>query len=161
RRLRLALRAPAARRPGRRERRMSAGLRLGVDVGGTFTDFSLTNPESGEVFHFKRSSTPSAPAEALVEGVKELTARHDLAPEQIEYFAHGTTLALTTVIQRRGARSALIVSRGNRSVLDIARLRVPEQFHFSPTVPPPLVPAGTVFEVSGRMRADGGEQSPL
>jgi N-methylhydantoinase A len=137
------------------------GLRLGVDVGGTFTDFSLVDPASGEVFHFKRSSTPSAPAEALIEGIKELTARHGLEPGQIEYFAHGTTLALNTVIQRRGARSALIVSRGNRSVLDIARLRVPEQFSFAPTVPPPLVPAGMVFEVSGRMRASGAEETPL
>jgi N-methylhydantoinase A len=139
----------------------TTGLRLGVDVGGTFTDFSLTDPRSGEVFHYKRSSTPDAPAEALVEGVKELTARHALAPDQIEYFAHGTTLALNTVIQRRGASCALVVSRGNRSVLDIARLRVPEQFHFSPVVPPPLVPAGMVHEVSARMRASGEEEMPL
>jgi N-methylhydantoinase A len=138
-----------------------AGLRLGVDVGGTFTDFSLADPASGEVFHYKRPSTPSAPAQALVLGIGELVARHGLHPEQIDYFAHGTTLALNTVIQRRGARTALVVTSGNRSVLDIARLRVPEQFSFAPTVPPPLVPAGRVFELSGRMRASGEEHTPL
>jgi N-methylhydantoinase A len=137
------------------------GLRLGVDVGGTFTDFSLSDTASGEVHHFKRPSTPSEPSDALIKGIAELTARHGLDPERIEYFAHGTTLALNTVIQRRGARSALVVTRGHRSVLDIARLRVPEQFNFAPTVPPPLIPGGMVFEVDGRMRASGQELVPL
>ncbi|MBI2371364.1 MAG: hydantoinase/oxoprolinase family protein [Deltaproteobacteria bacterium] len=136
-------------------------FKIGIDIGGTFTDLTLLDVERGVLHHYKVPSTQHSPSDALISGVQQLTEQVGITPEAIAYFVHGTTLALNTVIQRRGARTALIVSRGNRSVLDLARLRVPQQFSFAPAVPEPLVPSSRVREIGGRILASGEEIEPL
>jgi N-methylhydantoinase A len=140
---------------------MSRSLRVGIDIGGTFTDLTLLDTESGTLRHHKVPSTPSAPSDALIAGVIQMTEEVGATPADLEYFVHGTTLALNTLLQRRGSRLALIVGHTNRSVLDLARLRVPEQFSFTPSVPEPLVEPLMVRSIGGRLLADGSEDEPL
>jgi N-methylhydantoinase A len=80
--------------------------RLGVDIGGTFTDFSLLDEATGTVLGFKWPTVPADPARGVVEGLRPLVAEHALAPAAIGYLVHGTTIAINTVIQRTAPRSA-------------------------------------------------------
>jgi N-methylhydantoinase A len=129
--------------------------KLGVDVGGTFTDINLLDQVTGEIFNHKVPSTPKAPSQAVIQGVGELLQRIEAAPSSVGDFVHGTTIALNSVIQRKGARVALVVSRGNRDVLEIARLGKPNIFDLHSTLPDPLVPRGLVFETDGRVTPKG------
>lgn len=140
---------------------MTAGLQVGIDIGGTFTDLTLSDPATGEATHHKLPTTPDDPARALIDGLSALTTSVGAAPTDIAYFVHGTTLGLNTLLQRRGARLALVVSRGMRNVLDLERLRVPEQFSFTPSIPAPLVSPELVYPLGGRMLASGAEHEPL
>jgi N-methylhydantoinase A len=135
--------------------------RIGIDVGGTFTDFVLADMSS-QVLHFhKEPSVPADPSLAVERGITELSALYGLAPETVELVVHGTTIGLNAIIQRRGARMALVVSAGNRDVLEIARLRLPSSYDFTEPREIPLVPRDLVFEIAARTRADGSiEQRP-
>lgn len=130
-------------------------LRIGIDVGGTFTDFVLTDPATGRLAHHKEPSTPADPALAVHRGLPVLLAAAQVAAGAVDMIAHGTTLALNAILQRRGAPVALVVSRGNRDVMEIARLRIGNAYSFSAKPEPPLVPRDLVFEVSARLAADG------
>lgn len=136
-------------------------LRVGIDIGGTFTDLTLADSELGVLRHGKVPSTPQSPSDALIQGLLEITAVANASPKELGYLVHGTTLALNTLIQRQGARVALIVCKTNRSVLDLARLRVSEQFSFVPTAPEPIVAPERVLGISGRILADGQEYESL
>jgi N-methylhydantoinase A len=130
-------------------------LKLGVDIGGTFTDFTLIDETSGEVHTHKRPSIPDAPSQAVARGVTELTERLGLGPSNITSFVHGTTIALNTVLERRGAAVALVVSEGNRDILEIARLARREKFNIKAAQPAALVPRRRVFELPGRIGSAG------
>jgi N-methylhydantoinase A len=132
-----------------------ATRRLGVDIGGTFTDFSLLDERTGELRVLKTSSVRDKPALAVFEGTRRLLAEERLAPEDIGYFIHGTTLAVNTVIERTGARVALLVTAGFRDVLNIARHRIPDIFNFFTELPAPLVPRARVVEIPERCLGDG------
>lgn len=132
---------------------------VGVDVGGTFTDF-VAFDEAGSRTEFKLRSTPAAPAEAVLEGFQRLLAG-GVEPREISLFAHGTTVALNTLIQRSGARVGLITTRGFRDVLALRRLRLPGAPGFHVSRPEPLVPRRDIREVGGRLLADGTEVRPL
>jgi N-methylhydantoinase A len=136
-------------------------LRLGIDIGGTFTDLTLADSERGVLRHSKVPSTPQSPADALINGLVEILAVVGAGPAELEYLVHGTTLALNTLLQRQGARVALIVCNTNRNVLDLGRLRVSEQFSFSPSIPKPIVAPEFVRGIAGRILADGQEYEPL
>ncbi|MCG8548214.1 MAG: hydantoinase/oxoprolinase family protein [Alphaproteobacteria bacterium] len=129
--------------------------RVGVDVGGTFTDFVLSERATGRLAHHKEPSVPTDPSRAVTRGMQVLLAREGLDPGAIELVVHGTTLALNTTIQRRGAPVSLLVSRGNRDVLEIARCRMPNSYDFRAGKEEPLVPRGRVFEIGARLAADG------
>lgn len=120
---------------------------LGIDIGGTFTDLSLLGFGGGEYYTHKVASTPSAPSRAVARGIGELMGQVGSAPGAIVNFVHGTTIALNAVLERRGARCALIVSEGNRDILEIARLRKPDLFNLKSSVPAPIVARRDVFEV--------------
>lgn len=133
--------------------------RVGVDVGGTFTDI-VAFDEAGGMTGFKVASTPAAPAEAVVEGFRQLIAA-GVDPAGIVLVAHGTTVALNTLIQRSGSRVGLITTRGFRDVLALRRLRLEGAPGFHVQRPQPLVPRRHIREVGGRLLADGTEVRPL
>ena len=130
-------------------------LRLGVDIGGTFTDFALLDEASGALTVLKLPSTPERPSASVFTGVETLAREHGADPAAIGAFVHGTTLAVNTIIERKGARAALFITEGFRDVLNIGRHRIPDVFNFFSELPAPLVPRARVIEVPERTLADG------
>ncbi|WP_029006135.1 hydantoinase/oxoprolinase family protein [Azorhizobium doebereinerae] len=129
--------------------------RIGVDVGGTFTDFTLLNETDGEVKFHKVSSTPSDPSDAILIGIREMLEKFGVDSGRVNFIGHGTTVATNLVIERRGARAALITTRGFRDVLEIGRQTRPHLYDYQVQNPPVLVPRARRFEVSERMNRDG------
>lgn len=101
------------------------GYRLGVDVGGTFTDLLLIDEGSGRTFRDKVPSTPSDPSQAVINGARGLCERQNIAPQDIELFLHGTTVATNAVLEKKIAKVGLIVTEGHRHLMQIARSLVP------------------------------------
>ncbi|MEN1968890.1 hydantoinase/oxoprolinase family protein [Lentibacillus sp. N15] len=130
--------------------------RLGIDIGGTFTDFSAVNSKSGRQVEFKTPTVPDNPERGVENGIK-LLAERGIRPEQIEYFIHGTTIALNTIIQRSGSQIALLVTEGFRDVLEQGRIRLPIPWDFYSRRPEPLIPRKLVIPVRERIRHDGIE----
>jgi N-methylhydantoinase A len=128
---------------------------LGIDIGGTFTDFALFDTETGELLGLKVPSTPHEFAEAVRVGLARLADEHGVEPREIGTVVHGTTIAVNTLIQRTGARLGLIVTEGFRDVLELQRLRLTNPFDLHGSRPLPLIPRARVAEVRERLRADG------
>ena len=99
--------------------------RLGVDVGGTFTDLFLVNERSGETFTAKVPSTPADQSIGVLQGIRRVCGQAGVRPEAIDHVMHGTTVATNTVLTGTGARCGLVTTRGYRQVLQIARSFVP------------------------------------
>ena len=129
--------------------------RIGIDVGGTFTDFVLVDVAKTRWWFHKEPSVPEDPSAAVEHGMRALAGAFGAALADVELVVHGTTIGLNAIIQRRGARMALVVSRGNRDVLEIGRLRLPSSYDFTAPRETPLVPRNRVFEIGARLRADG------
>lgn len=134
---------------------------LGIDVGGTFTDFSCFDTERGTLIHHKTSSTPWDPSEAIVRGIREILDIYGIRPEEIGYLAHGTTVATNALIQRRGGRTALITTKGFRDLLEIGRQTRPSLYEMDKVNADPLVPGDLNFEVTERILYDGRVYRPL
>ena len=137
--------------------------RLGVDVGGTFTDLLLFNDDTGESFKTKVPSTPDDPSRAVVGGTKDICEIADIDASEIEYFLHGTTVATNAVLEGKGARVGLIVTQGYRQIMQVARSLVPgglAAWIIWPK-PEPMAALEDTFEVSGRMSAHGEEIRPV
>lgn len=127
--------------------------RIGIDTGGTFTDFILADGRG--IRKLKLLSTPSNPAEAIFEGLRRL-----LDGESCEIL-HGSTVATNTLLQRKGARAALITTRGFEDVLEIGRQNRPKIYSLFPSRPAPLVPGRLRFGVTERVLYDGSVLIPL
>ena len=123
--------------------------RIGVDVGGTFTDFTLLDEARGEVRFFKVESTPADPSEAIENGLRQMLSTVDAA--KVGYLGHGTTVATNIVIERRGARTGLLTTRGFRDVLELGRQARPSIYDYRKAKPPPLVPREHRLEVTERI----------
>ena len=134
------------------------GARVGVDVGGTFTDVIL-HERDGRVRVHKLLSTPPTYDRAVVEAISGLTG--PARDGGVEEVVHGTTVATNAVLQRLGAESALVTTRHFRDVLELRRLRIPHMYDLFWRKPPPLVERRLRFEVSERMAADGTVVQPL
>lgn len=128
---------------------------IGVDVGGTFTDFTARHSESGRSCVHKRPSTPGNPAEAILSGLDELCAAQGIAQDEIARLSHGTTVATNALIQHKGGRLALIVTKGFRDLLEIGRQVRPLIYDFQTDHPPALVPRPRRFEADERITRDG------
>ena len=129
--------------------------RIGIDVGGTFTDFTLLDERDGTVAFHKVASTPADPSIAIEQGIADLLARHEIAASRVTHIGHGTTVATNLVIERRGARTGLITTRGFRDVLEIGRQTRPHLYDYSVGKPPPLVPRAQRLELAERLNAAG------
>ncbi|MFT4211941.1 MAG: hydantoinase/oxoprolinase family protein [Microbacterium sp.] len=136
-------------------------IRVGVDIGGTFTDLAAIDDASGEVIAFKVFTTPDDPAEGVLDGLRTLLRDHGVDAAEVVYFAHGTTLALNTLIERGGAATGLIVSSGFADMLEMARLKLENPSDLFSVKQPLLVPRRLVREISARLLASGDELRPV
>lgn len=137
-------------------------MRLGVDVGGTFTDFIVVD-ERGWVHCSKVPSTPREPAQSTITGVAEIIGDLGVSRADLETMqhTHSSTIATNAVIERRGPVLGVLVTQGFRDLLEIQRLAVPEPLRYDSTRPQPLAPRAMVAEVQQRMGADGSVIVPL
>jgi N-methylhydantoinase A len=131
------------------------GYRIGVDIGGTFTDFCVFDEARLTLRTLKVLSRPDAPGEEVLHGLDEIERRFNISPSEISYFTHGSTVGVNAVIQSKGAKLCLFVTEGFRDVLELARLKVPDPYDLFSRRPPPIVPRDRVIEVKERMTADG------
>ena len=136
-------------------------LRVGVDIGGTFTDFCFFDEDSNALRTLKVLSTPDRPGDEIVRGLKELTARYGVQPSEIGYFTHGTTVGVNTVIQRKGINLCLFTTENFGDVLELARLKMPDPYDLFSRRPVPLVTKEKVFQIRERLRADGSVETPV
>jgi N-methylhydantoinase A len=123
---------------------------LGVDVGGTFTDFFLVDEETGEARTHKVASTPDDPSRAILQGLRALVPKGGLA-----FLAHGTTVATNALIQRRGGKVALVTTAGFKTLLEIGRQTRPKIYDLKADHPEALVPREHRFEVAERIGPAG------
>jgi N-methylhydantoinase A len=135
--------------------------RVGIDIGGTFTDFGLFDPRGCKMSVHKRLTTPHDPSEAVTEGVKALLSREDVAITDVSDIVHGTTLVTNAVIERRGAATGMLATAGFSDILDMGFERRYDLFDLRVKYPPPLVPRRLRLEVTERMRFDGSVELPL
>lgn len=135
--------------------------RLGIDIGGTFTDFTLVDTENNETVGIKVPTVPAHPEQGVANGLRVLREERGLDLAQAQYFVHGMTIGLNTLLQRRGSKLALLVTEGFRDILALQRLRLPVPYDFTSRLPEPLIPRNLVFGVRERFAADGRELEPL
>src|SRR5712691_9319973 len=134
--------------------------RVGVDVGGTFTDIVLLGAD-GTIHTKKISSSVENYAQAIVEGLAEVLRETRLAPEAIEELRHGTTVAANAILEHKGARTGLITTQGFRDVLEIRTLRMPRMYDIGWTKPAPLVERYLRKTVHERINAAGAVEQAL
>ncbi|MFQ5921575.1 MAG: hydantoinase/oxoprolinase family protein [Anaerolineales bacterium] len=132
-------------------------MRLGIDVGGTFTDLVLIDDDTGRIHYTKTLSTPADLAQAVVTGIARVLQQAEVGSEALDYVVHGTTVGTNALIERRGAKVGLITTAGFRDVLEIARIERPDAGLYDMTVdlPDPLVPRYLRLEADERVGADG------
>jgi N-methylhydantoinase A len=140
--------------------RPSDAVRVGVDVGGTFTDLVVARAD-GTLRVGKVSSTPADPAVAVLDGLAALLRQAGIPPPCVVEVVHGTTVASNTILQKTGAATGLLTTRGFRDVLEIGRIRTPDLYDLTWDKPVPLVPRRRRLEVDERLAADGSAILPL
>jgi N-methylhydantoinase A len=139
------------------------GYRLGVDVGGTFTDLLLLDDATGGFWRHKTPSTPQDSSEGILNGVNALCAEAGMSPRDIAVFLHGTTVATNAVLEGKGARVGLVTTEGYRQIMQIARSFVPGGLAgwIVWPKPEPLAKLEDTVEIKGRMDAQGQEVRPI
>ena len=135
--------------------------RLGCDIGGTFTDFVLLNDQTGEIRINKCLTTPTDPSDAVEQGIRELEINTPGFVERMDEVIHGTTLVINSIIERKGAKTGLITTKGFRDVLEIGRGIRYAPYDIFAEFPKPLIPRQFRFEVDERIRNDGSVLKPL
>ena len=138
-------------------------MRLGIDVGGTFTDLALIDDAGRTIHYTKTLTTPAHLEDGVLAGIEKILQQADGTFPNVDYIVHGTTIGTNALIERKGARVALITTRGFRDVLEIARIERPDAGLYDMTVdlPEPLVPRYRRLEVDERIGADGSVVRPL
>src|SRR5678815_397903 len=132
-------------------------LRIGVDTGGTFTDFVVVR--DGRVSAWKQPSTPDDPARAILDGIlRAVRTPEDLAGAEV---IHGSTVATNAMLEGKTARIAFVTNRGFEDLLEIGRQARPDLYNLDLDRPAPLAPRDLRFGLGGRLRADGTVVEPL
>jgi len=140
---------------------MSRNLRLAVDVGGTFTDLVLHDGATGVIATGKLLTTPADPSVAIIDGTRRLLEKQRKAPADLDLFIHATTLVTNTLIERKGAVTGLIMTRGFRDIIEMGTETRYDIYDLGIDLPPPLVPRALRREVTERMDAAGAIITPL
>src|SRR6185436_13632227 len=136
-------------------------LTLGSDIGGTFTDFVEVDESSGRIGVYKCLTTPGDPSQAIEAGVRELSSRHGAGASALDVLVHGTTLVINAVIERKGAKTGLLTTKGFRDVLEIGREKRFDAYDLQIQFPEPIVPRYLRLEVDERLHATGVVVTPL
>ena len=134
--------------------------RIGIDIGGTFTDLALLGTD-GRLITRKVSSTPDDYGRGIADGILELLGEMGLKPGDIVDLVHASTIATNAILEQKGAATALVTTRGFRDVLELRRLRIPVLYDLQYDKPPPLVPRHLRFEVDERLGPGGQVRVPL
>jgi len=132
-------------------------MRIGIDSGGTFTDFVVLH-DTGELESFKLRSNPASPASAVLEGLRRVASV--TAAKRTEV-VHGSTVATNALLERKGAKTAFVTTRGFEDLIAIGRQNRPELYNLTPALPVPLVPRGLCFGVDERVLFDGSVERAL
>ena len=133
--------------------------RIGVDIGGTFTDLLFYNDQTSDMLVAKVPTTPASPEQGCVQAVTDSVNMDELL--QTQYFLHGTTVGLNSLLERKGARVGLLATRGFRDILEIRRGDRDEMYNLFWQLPEPLVPRRLRLPVTGRVRSDGMVHIPF
>ena len=141
--------------------KQSNNYRLGVDIGGTFTDVLLFEENTGALTALKVPSNRQDPEEAIIIGLEALRDRHGVSPASISHFSHGTTLGVNTLLERDGAEVGLLVTEGFRDLLELRRLRLPQANNLYAPRPQALAPRRRVAEIRERVGYDGDVIVPI
>jgi len=129
--------------------------RIGVDTGGTFTDVALVHEESGKIYVTKVPSTPHNPSLAVIDGTKQIIKENNLSFEDVGFFIHGSTVATNTLLEQKGANTALLTTKGFKDVLQIGRQTRPKLYDFRARKNNPLVPRNLRLELDERISFQG------
>ena len=141
---------------------MQPRLRIGIDIGGTFTDFVVFDYRSNELHSFKMPSTPDDPSQAVLLGLEDFLGKHDLVTASTEFqIIHGSTIATNALLERKGAVTALITTEGFKDVLQIGRQTRSSLYDFNFEHPSALIPDHLRFEVNERIGPHGCIIQPL
>jgi len=135
----------------------SPQIRLAADIGGTFTDIAAFDEQSGELIFGKSLSTP----QALVGGIADSINKTDLSLSDVDLFLHGSTIAINTVLERKGAKAALLTTEGFRDIYEIGRINRPDSYDLYFRKHQPLIERALRFEISERVTAAGEVLKPL
>ena len=133
----------------------SPNYRIGVDIGGTFTDVVLWNVAGDETRQTKLLTTPDDPSRAVIDGIKQILCDASILPQDVEAVIHGTTLVANALIERKGVKTGLITTKGFRDVLEIGREWRYDLFDLAIEMPPPLAERPVRAEVEERIDAAG------
>jgi N-methylhydantoinase A len=146
----------------KRSRLGEMAFRIGVDIGGTFTDFVLVNAETtGQTFIHKQLTTPADPSAAVIEGCAAILKNCNVRMEEVEAIVHGTTLVTNLVLERKGSPTGMLVTRGFSDILDIAREHRYDLYDLKIRFRKPLIPRGARAEVDERIAYDGSIRKNL
>ena len=132
-----------------------ARIRIGIDIGGTFTDLQILDEATGQQNSLKTPTTPEDPSIGLMTGIEQAAARFGFETADIRFLLHGTTIATNAVLERRLARGVLIATKGFRDVLEIGRHARRDVYGLKPHKEPALIPRDRRVEIAERIRADG------
>src|SRR6516165_1567848 len=139
----------------------AARYRLGADVGGTHTDLVLLDTENGELLIEKVASTPDNPAHGVLNGIARFIGR-GIAASEIGFFAHGTTITTNALLEMRGAKVGLLISKGFRAVQEVQnQAREGNLFDYFYSKPAPIVPQSLTREIPERCDCDGNVLVPI
>ncbi|MEE2992503.1 MAG: hydantoinase/oxoprolinase family protein [Gemmatimonadota bacterium] len=136
-------------------------VRIAIDTGGTFTDLVLSDTNTDRLVFHKVPSTPEDPSTALVQGIMEIIKIAGVQNEDVQLLIHGTTVATNTILQRKGARAALITTAGFRDVLQIQRQDRPQLYNMRARRTPALISRAHRYEIKERMLFDGTVDSKI
>ena len=137
------------------------GYMIGVDVGGTFTDFSVYRHENGKLFHYKHSSTNQDSSIAIVNGILKVLELEGATADDVVYLAHGTTVSTNALIEKKGARVGLITTEGFPDIMEIGIQKRPFMYDTLGQKPQPLLVNGMNRDVPERLAYDGSVLKPL
>src|SRR5215469_9427267 len=135
----------------------NGNIRLAADIGGTFTDIALFDDKTGQLTFSKTLSTP----DRLVDGITAGVAKTGTDYASANLFLHGSTIAINAILERTGAKTALITTDGFRDVYEIGRINRPDAYNLYFQKHKPLIERALRFEVKERIRADGEVLKPL
>jgi N-methylhydantoinase A/oxoprolinase/acetone carboxylase beta subunit len=138
-----------------------APVRIGVDIGGTFTDLQIYDARSGAIVGYKTPTTPEDPSIGLMTGIKEAADRHGFTLPDVGFLLHGTTIATNAILERKLPKAALVTTAGFEDVLEIGRHVRREVYALNPQQPPTLIPRDCRIGIMERIRTDGRVEVPL